>query len=292
MSPVVCRRINGVCIAVCLPFLIVNAVNGTWWAAGINLLAIMANVAAAITSARLENMRRAREEMALRLGIQQQHIVARKFKDGTYVPDVSALPKESSDQAIVAYRAWDWDGSHLLACGVSGTWAAMTAPRAEHTTSDHMGNRPKCAAPKADCNCGYYAFKTPIDLARNSYGPNPRNPFHLVGRVALWGRVIECTGGYRAEYAYPQALFLGVGADDAAKAAARVYGVDCVPAPEEIARPYRALVEIEELREYAERGVVRHGLGQLLSPSMPAQQRCGGQRGMTDDEIRAFANDE
>ena len=44
---------------------------------------------------------------------------------------------------------------------------------------------------------GFYAFKN-IDKAASEYSPGP---CVVLGRVALWGNVIEFTEGYRAEYA-------------------------------------------------------------------------------------------
>jgi hypothetical protein len=56
-------------------------------------------------------------------------------------------------------------------------------------------------APNADCSCGLHATRD-IDYLRRTRCPA------VLGRVALWGRVIEHEHGYRARFAYPQRLRL------------------------------------------------------------------------------------
>jgi len=54
--------------------------------------------------------------------------------------------------------------------------------------------------PKKECECGIYAAKDIEFLVRNY---QYTSHIFAVGRVALWGKVIEHSRGYRAEYAYP-----------------------------------------------------------------------------------------
>lgn len=56
-------------------------------------------------------------------------------------------------------------------------------------------------APVADCRCGLHASPT-LDILRRTRCPA------VLGRVALWGRVIEHERGYRARFAYPQRVRL------------------------------------------------------------------------------------
>ncbi len=44
----------------------------------------------------------------------------------------------------------------------------------------------------------------------------------VIGEVALWGRVVECTGGWRASLAYPKRLYVAVMGDRRARSAPRV----------------------------------------------------------------------
>ena len=66
------------------------------------------------------------------------------------------------------------------------------------------------AAPGPRCECGIYA----TDLARASRYLRDSIPFDLdrvLGRVALWGTVVECERGFRASHAYPVALYVPLG---------------------------------------------------------------------------------
>ena len=56
-------------------------------------------------------------------------------------------------------------------------------------------------APNVECSCGLHGSNG-LDLLRKTKDPS------VLGRVALWGRVIEHELGYRAEFAYPQRLRL------------------------------------------------------------------------------------
>lgn len=55
--------------------------------------------------------------------------------------------------------------------------------------------------PKENCECGIYAFSTPTDIALKSTDV-------AWAEVALWGDVLICERGYRAQYAYPLSIFL------------------------------------------------------------------------------------
>lgn len=79
-------------------------------------------------------------------------------------------------------------------------------------------------APHNDCSCGIYALKA------------SHLPFQMMGEVTgevyLWGKVIECEGGYRAQFAYPKKLTVA-GDERVARLLAEAYGVEVigVPAP-------------------------------------------------------------
>jgi hypothetical protein len=68
------------------------------------------------------------------------------------------------------------------------------------------------AAPAEDCRCGIYAARTPAQAASLLAGRRLARARHAVcaalGRVFLWGSVVECEQGWRAERAYPAALYL------------------------------------------------------------------------------------
>lgn len=57
--------------------------------------------------------------------------------------------------------------------------------------------------------CGWYAWQDPADLYADTHFQRERGEDRLAyGEVALWGRVWEHGKGYRAQYAYPQVLWL------------------------------------------------------------------------------------
>lgn len=56
--------------------------------------------------------------------------------------------------------------------------------------------------PDPSCSCGIYAASTLLPV-----WPYVDDAV-VVGRVALWGRVVEHAQGWRAQFAYPQALFV------------------------------------------------------------------------------------
>jgi hypothetical protein len=65
------------------------------------------------------------------------------------------------------------------------------------------------AAPELDCRCGVYGVQS-VAAAR-SYLERPPllcRDDRVIGRVALWGAVVEGSSGWRASHAYPIELFL------------------------------------------------------------------------------------
>jgi hypothetical protein len=69
--------------------------------------------------------------------------------------------------------------------------------------------------PTFRCECGIYA----TDLREASQYLKDSVPFDLgrvVGRVALWGTVVECERGLRASHAYPAALYVPIASGEGA----------------------------------------------------------------------------
>ena len=67
------------------------------------------------------------------------------------------------------------------------------------------------AAPVETCVCGVYAAElrtAAAYLGDPLLGAMSLEVRHVVGRVALWGDVIECDRGYRASLAYPQHVYV------------------------------------------------------------------------------------
>jgi hypothetical protein len=105
------------------------------------------------------------------------------------------------------------EGFLTLASVVKG----VTWPAGEPLAAECLGPRliplPRLRphpAPGPRCECGIYA----TDVGRASQYLRDSIPFDLgrvLGRVALWGTVVECERGFRASHAYPVALYVPVG---------------------------------------------------------------------------------
>lgn len=86
-------------------------------------------------------------------------------------------------------------------------------------------------APNEECTCGLYAARTPhlfIDTIREIENSMPVDASAFVfGRVSLWGKTIEHEHGFRAQYAYPQALYVHPRTLDVSKLGlSKSYGVE------------------------------------------------------------------
>jgi hypothetical protein len=66
-------------------------------------------------------------------------------------------------------------------------------------------------APNFSCSCGIYALKNANAAAKFAATTELRGrPVvgRALGAVSLWGRVLECDRGWRAEFAYPIRIYL------------------------------------------------------------------------------------
>jgi hypothetical protein len=113
------------------------------------------------------------------------------------------LPLETTTEPLLAWRAWALtgrrDGSHLVLRPVVGRGRPWLSGRPAEAACRMRG--PLHEAPQLDCTCGLHGTHDLAVLRRT------RCPA-VLGRVALWGRVIEHELGFRARYGYPQRLRL------------------------------------------------------------------------------------
>lgn len=112
-----------------------------------------------------------------------------------------------SDEPIIGWRCWRWNTSkETLFSTVYGTpWPVQEKLTARCFVDDP--DAPICLhCPMADCTCGIHAWSDRTYLDRiiqlEPYG------FPVWGQVSLWGRIVECERGYRAQYAYPYSLLI------------------------------------------------------------------------------------
>jgi hypothetical protein len=117
-------------------------------------------------------------------------------------PTLEGLSIDMASEPIVAWRAWALtgrrDGTELLLRPVAKrarTWRPREVVEASCRTSRWH------EAPDPACTCGLHGTHG-LEVLRKTKCPA------VLGRVALWGRVIEHEHGYRAQFAYPQRLRL------------------------------------------------------------------------------------
>jgi hypothetical protein len=125
----------------------------------------------------------------------------------------SSPPNAAPDycEPVIAWRFWyavEHDGeAQLTSVYYPVEWPKRTALAA-------ACDRPRFpffrlhGAPAKPCRCGIYAARP--DALRALIEDDPLQPATptVIGRVALWGRVVECERGWRASRAYPERLFV------------------------------------------------------------------------------------
>ena len=120
-------------------------------------------------------------------------------------------------EPLEAWRVWrvvERDDGLALASIVKHTiWPAGEPLHAEclrcRQIPKWLWRRPSHEAPTAPCECGIYAASLEHALVylRDGF---PDALLRVIGRVALWGTVVECERGYRASHAYPLSLHVPV----------------------------------------------------------------------------------
>ena len=131
--------------------------------------------------------------------------------------------------------------------------------------------RPMHHAPAERCRCGIHAGfadgardHLPNILLRPSAHP-------VIGRVSLWGDVVECERGWRASRAYPEQLYVprltpdDTACDAIARALAAYYGV-----PTEVLGEAAASDAVEEIMSAVDERAVRLGCTAPGAPAIPA----------------------
>ncbi len=119
-------------------------------------------------------------------------------------------------EPTVGWRAWEVvesDGvlqlSSLRYAGIwePGTEVAATCRRSLAYLP--WGRMPIHTAPASDCVCGIYGA-VKVEHARPFLwvAGSEAAAYRVVGRVSLWGRVVQAQFGWRAEFGYPEHLYV------------------------------------------------------------------------------------
>lgn len=132
-----------------------------------------------------------------------------------HTPDVELIP--DFIEPLVGWRVWKvWRPSAKSeSCpGLTGIILNTPwSPRRKISADHNFDLAAKCRGLlESGCSCGVYAFREPDDAFCYAMKVRDRllgitNEVAL-GEVSLWGRVIECERGYRAQYAYPRHIYL------------------------------------------------------------------------------------
>jgi hypothetical protein len=139
---------------------------------------------------------------------------------------VNTVPQLQADP-IIGWRVWGivpWENvegrkePRLTALAGGWPWPPGRATEAVCISTQHHD------APKVKHECGVYALRNE-DEARQLAAPTIVEREYAIGRVSLWGRVVEHERGYRAQFAYPYAITV-VGRETTARAIRDLYAVD------------------------------------------------------------------
>ncbi len=109
-------------------------------------------------------------------------------------------------EAVLGWRAWSVaDAGQVRLRGVvhPSEWPAGRPHEAAcaHSPLPHP-------APWPGCRCGLHAARAPGEAAYYADVPSRNAQIVAVGRVLLWGRVVEGARGWRGSHGYPERLHL------------------------------------------------------------------------------------
>lgn len=155
----------------------------------------------------------------------------------------------SEGRLSTAYRGngkWPWMKPYLGWCdGGDRSFFTHVTPTGTAGKTYYDPPRPDHDAPHFDCACGLYGYKS-VKCLEQTFHTYSKGDC-VLGRVALWGKIVEHEDGYRAEYGYPQVLYNND--QQNTLVAAQKYGIDTAPLPEEVKDAYEKWVAQKRLGE-------------------------------------------
>jgi len=121
---------------------------------------------------------------------------------------------------LQGYRVWGVRDGLLESpttgfCGGTTLWTPHQAFEAACLARSSCG-----AAPNPGHGCGVHAYRTLSDTLVWARKIGRVRPV-VIGTVRMWGTVVESSGGWRSQFAYPHTLYDGPGM----KSLAAAYGV-------------------------------------------------------------------
>jgi hypothetical protein len=144
-------------------------------------------------------------------------------------PRVGDLVIPDYSEVMKGWRSWqissDSFAEPLLRSVVIDT--AWQPREPVEATCDYVTGKPEHSSPGESCSCGLYAAKTREHLQSMGYHRyDPENgTYSVIGIVQLWGTIVEGTQGWRAQFGYPERLFVPWEAWHLAKPLREAYGV-------------------------------------------------------------------
>jgi hypothetical protein len=124
----------------------------------------------------------------------------------TFAPDLI--------EPIIGWRVWRISHRHnetrLASLVYRAEWP-VREPLHARCGAPSLGwglSRRRHEAPSSHCACGLHGARWELlsrEIRRDLLGRKPR---FVIGEVALWGTVVEGDLGWRAEFAYPQRLYV------------------------------------------------------------------------------------
>lgn len=143
-------------------------------------------------------------------------------------------------EPVIGYKYWNTEPSGLLqspAYSSRSSWipGKRTEAICKYGQSSHFWpeffSGPKI--PLDSCTCGIYAYSRGHATFQRCVEWGVRPDVHQIyGLVYLWGTVIVCRDGFRAQYAYPKAFIYDPSIEGSLKKAqlsANLYGAELIP---------------------------------------------------------------
>jgi hypothetical protein len=108
-------------------------------------------------------------------------------------------------EALVGWRAWKMKDKQIGSLNQDFQWPVCAAADSKCRKSSWPGGNHKICTvcPSEHCTCGFYAVNDREDIPVHEDDDSA-----IIGEVYGWGRYVRGDYGWRAQYAYPKALYL------------------------------------------------------------------------------------